>query len=96
MYASVRRYQSAGSVEELMRRVKEGFVPSLRQAPGFVAYYAVDGGDGTVVSVSIFRDRSGAEASNDRAATWVKVNLAELLPHRPEITAGEVSVAETV
>jgi hypothetical protein len=95
MYASVRRYRIAGSVEELMRRVQEGFVPIVRQTPGFVAYYAIDGGDGTVASVSIFQDRSGAEASNERAAAWVRANLAELLPHSPEITAGDVSIAET-
>ena len=95
MYASVRRYRIAGSAQELMRRVREGFVPIVRQTPGFVAYYAVDGGDGTVVSVSIFQDRSGAEASNGRAATWVRANLAELLPHSPEITAGDIAVAET-
>jgi len=95
MYASVRRYTIEGSAEELARRVREGFAPVLRQGRGFVAYYAVDGGDGTVASVSIFQDRAGAEESNRQAADWVKAHLTPLLPNRPEITAGEVTVAET-
>ena len=95
MYASVRRYAIEGSAEELARRVREGFVPIIRQSSGFVAHYVVDGGDGSVASMSIFQDQAGAEESNRKAADWVRANLAALLPKRPEITAGEVTVAET-
>jgi hypothetical protein len=38
----------------------------------------------------VFEDRAGAESSNERAAGWVRENLAELLPNPPQITAGEV------
>ena len=42
MYVAVRRYQvKAGSMDEIVRRAQEGFVPLIRQAPGFVAYYGV-------------------------------------------------------
>ena len=57
MYASVRRYETdPGSVDELMRRVEEGFVPIISKAPGFVAYYALDAGDGVVASITVFED----------------------------------------
>lgn len=93
MYASVRRYKmEPGSVEELMRRVEEGFVPIISKGPGFVAYYALDAGDGVVASISVFEDQAGAEESNRMAADWVKENLASLLPNPPEVTAGEVMV----
>jgi hypothetical protein len=95
MYATVRRYTIQGSAEELSRRVREGFAPILKQGPGFVGYYVVDGGDGTVTSVSIFLDQAGAEESNRSAADWVKAHLTQFLPNPPEITAGEVTVAET-
>jgi len=95
MYASVRRYAIEGSAEELARRVREGFVPIIRQTNGFVAYYVVDGGDGSVASMSIFQDQAGAEESNRKAADWVRANLEALLPKRPEVTAGEVTVAAT-
>jgi hypothetical protein len=49
MYASIRRYKmDPGSVDELMRRVNEGFVPIISKGPGFLAYYAVNAGGGVV------------------------------------------------
>jgi glycerate kinase len=95
MYASVRRYAIEGSAEELARQVREGFAPMLKQGRGFVAYYVVDGGDGTVASMSIFQDRAGAEESNRQAADWVTSHLTQFLPHPPVITAGEVTVIST-
>ena len=42
MYVAVRRYQvKAGSMDEIVRRAQEGFVPSHSPSPGFVAYYGV-------------------------------------------------------
>lgn len=96
MYASIRRYQtSAGAAGELMQRVNQGFVPIISQAPGFVAYYAVDAGNDVVASVSVFRDHAGAEESNQMAADWVKGNIASLVSGSPEVTAGAVTVYHT-
>jgi len=91
MHVSVRKYQTAsGTAEEVGRRVEAGFIPIISQAPGFVAYYAVNAGNDVVVSVSVFQDNAGADESNRMAAHWVKQNLASLLPTPPEITAGDV------
>ena len=54
MYAVVRRYDGVTDPAEAARRVQEGFVPLLREAPGFVAYYALDAGGGVIVSISVF------------------------------------------
>jgi hypothetical protein len=54
----------------------------------------LDGGGGTVASVSVFKDRAGAEESNRMAVEWVKENLQSLLPTSPETTAGEVGAHE--
>jgi len=70
--------------------VDEGFVRLLKEQPGFVAYYFVDAGGGVMASMSVFEDRTGAESSNERAADWVRENIAELLPNPPEVTTGEV------
>ncbi|MEU9148908.1 hypothetical protein [Streptomyces sp. NPDC048349] len=90
MYAAVRRYEGVTDPAEAGRLVKEGFVPLLRQVTGFVAYYWVDAGDGVMVSTSVFQDRAGAEESVTRAAEFVRDNLASLLPHPPQVMAGEV------
>ncbi|MEU6081247.1 hypothetical protein [Streptomyces sp. NPDC047108] len=90
MYAVVRRYEGVTDPAEAGRRVSEGFVPILREVQGFVAYYWVDAGGGVMVSTSVYQDRAGAEASNERAAGFVREHLASLLPSPPEVTGGEV------
>ncbi|MEU9161893.1 hypothetical protein AB0D29_16680 [Streptomyces sp. NPDC048424] len=90
MYAAVRRYEGVTDPAEAGRLVDEGFVPIMRQVTGFVAYYWVDAGDGVMVSTSVFQDRAGADESIERAADFVRENLASLLPNAPQVTAGEV------
>ena len=90
MYVTVRRYEGVTDPSEAGRLVDEGFIPIISEMPGFVAYYWVDAGDGVMISTSVFEDQSGAEESNNRAADWVRENLASLLPNAPQITAGEV------
>lgn len=93
MYAVVRRYEGVTDPAEAGRRVDEGFVSLLRQVPGFVAYYWVDAGDGVMLSTSVFEDQAGADESVKRAADFVRDNLASLLPHPPQVTAGQVVAA---
>jgi hypothetical protein len=90
MYETVRRYEGVVDPAEAGRRVAEGFVPLVRDIEGFVAYYWTDAGDGVMVSTSIFESPSGIQASDEKAAGWVRENLAELLPNPPTITEGEV------
>ncbi len=96
MYVAIRRYQleDPGSVGEVLRRATEGFIPIIKDAPGFLAYYGLDSGGGTVTSVSVFEDQAGADESNRRAAGWVEENLASMLPNPPEIISGEVGAHE--
>jgi hypothetical protein len=91
MYASVRHYRiSAGSIDSLMHRVDEEFAPAISQEPGFVAYFALDTGDATVETVSIFHDNAAADASNELASDYVRENLGEFELTRTEVSGGEV------
>jgi hypothetical protein len=91
MYAAIRRYHmDPDSVEEVARRVNEEFVDILSDMPGFVAYFALNAGQGEIGSVSVFEDQQSAEESNSRAEVWVRQNLSDLLPTPPEFAAGEV------
>jgi hypothetical protein len=94
MYTSIRRYNitNAETIEELTRRIKEGFVPIISQTPGFIAYSLVDAGEGVVATISVFGDQAGAEESNRRAADWVKQNIAHVVTVAPQITAGTVTL----
>ncbi|MFD9479337.1 MULTISPECIES: hypothetical protein [Streptomyces] len=90
MYAAVRRYEGVTDPAEAGRIVDEGFVPIVRQVSGFVAYFWIDAGGGVMVSTSVFRDRAGADESVERAAQFVRENLAQFLPNPPQVTAGKV------
>ena len=96
MYTSVRRYTTnpidAAAIIDIVRR--SNVAELIRGIPGCVAYYVVDGGEGTVATISIFEDQAGAEQSNAVAADWVKENvLPTFSMNPPEITAGEVVIS---
>ncbi|MEU1461590.1 hypothetical protein ABZ467_13025 [Streptomyces sp. NPDC005727] len=93
MYAVVRRYEGVTDPAEAGRQVDEGFIPLLRQVPGFVAYYWIDAGNGVMLSTSVYEDQAGADESVKRAADFVRDNLASLLPNPPLISAGQVVAA---
>ena len=96
MFVAIRYYQTdPDSTDEVVQRVKEGFVPLVRDMRGFVSYFVLAPSDreDELVSVSVFESREGAQESNERAEDWVNQNLSELLP-LPEFAAGEVVVYE--
>lgn len=94
MYATVRRYTSDhGLVDALVENTGE-----LRRLiggiDGFRAYYAIRTADGGAVTVSVYDDAAGAEASTAAAAGWVSENLPELAAAGPpEIVSGDVAVS---
>ncbi|MGA9520524.1 MAG: hypothetical protein WBV82_03620 [Myxococcaceae bacterium] len=90
MYATVRRYAGVVDPAKAAERVRDGFVPLIRGINGLIAYYWIDAGGGVMVSTSVFESQAAAEESNRKAAEWVKANLTDVLPNRPEFTAGTV------
>ena len=90
MYAAVRRYEGITDDAKAGHMVGESFVPLLEQVPGFIAYYWIDAGDGTMASLSVFEARAGADKSVEVAHQWVAENAPGLFPHPPRVTEGEV------
>ena len=84
MYATIRRYEGVRDAAEAGRRIREDFVPLISEIDGFIAYYWIEGGNGVMVSTSVYEDRAGAEASNERAADWIRENPGVV----PEFFAG--------
>ncbi len=95
MFMSVRRYDHVVSVGEVCRKIELSFLPLLRRCPGFIAYYAIDGGNGTMATVSVFSTEQMALDSNDIAAQWLQQNVAHLQPEPPQVIGGKVLVAST-
>jgi len=94
MYASMRTYRTdPKSVDDLMHRVDRDFAQALTQEPGFVAYQAIDMGGGKVCTLSVFRTREQADASNELAAEWVSEHLADFAVERMGVLCGDVMVS---
>jgi heme-degrading monooxygenase HmoA len=95
MFPSIRKYNvRRGSAEELARRVREGFVPLIRQMQGFQAYYLLDGGPDVLITISMFDSADEAFASNEKAADWVRNNVLEFTKGMPEVMVGNALIAE--
>ena len=95
MFSSIRRYTvKQGAVEELTRRVQEGFVPIVRNMPGFRGYYLVNGGPEVLIAISVFDNADGALASNEQAADCVRKNILDTTAGKPEVIVGDVVISE--
>jgi len=91
MFAVVRHYRfNPEDSERIDKLVKEGFVPLIRKANGFIRYYWLDTGEGEGASFSVFRDKAGADESVRLAADFVKNNLSDLTIPKPEVIEGPV------
>ncbi len=93
-YTVIRRYQLIpdASMEDLVDRVKAGFVPIVSRIPGFQEYLFVDAGDGAHLTISLYDDPSGAEQSTRDAASWAAENVATIIEGPPEVTTGWVRI----
>jgi hypothetical protein len=94
MFASIRRYRlGAGSMDELTRRVDDGFAEQISRQPGFVSYEFIDCGGAEIITVSVFREADEAEASRDLAQRWTEENLQDFEFARIESLRGEILVS---
>jgi len=93
-FASVRRYEDLdpADMDELNQHVIEGFLPLIRETPGYLGYYLLPADDGVLVAVSLFETQEQASSSNELARDFVAENLAPLLPSPPQIIEGRVEL----
>lgn len=95
MFIAVRKYRvRRGSTDEWAQRVRDGFVPLMRELTGFRGYYLLDGGPDALITISIFDSADIALVSNEKAADWVRNNVMEFARGLPEIMLGDVLIAE--
>ena len=89
MFAVIRHYHfKPEDGEEIDKIIQEGFVPLLKKARGFVRYYWLDTGGGEGASLSLFKDKAGADESIQLAAEFVKSHMSRLLTQKPEVIEG--------
>jgi hypothetical protein len=94
MYTAIREYRmTAGSVDDLMHKVDVGIADVFADQEGFLSYEVLDCGDGRIVSITTFTDRSSAQTSNELAADFVRDELGEFGLARTGHMTGEVMVS---
>ncbi len=90
----VRKVKPEYSAEELARTVGEGFVPIVREVPGFVSYFVVaDEEQGAWASVGVFEDKAGADESTRRAAEFGQQGTTDWVEGDPIIIGGTLDTA---
>jgi hypothetical protein len=95
MHATIRRYESIDQSRksELVKKVDEGLLPTLRELPGFHGYSLIDAGDGVMTSVGFFDTAAQADESTRIAGSWLReAKLETALPNAPKVTSGPVVV----
>jgi hypothetical protein len=92
MHAAIRQYK-VNDMDTLVSRVDAEFVPRVKGIEGFIGYYVIDGGNGTVVSVTVGETAEAVDASTTAAAEWVRENVADLIEGPPQVVTGEVRVS---
>ena len=92
MYALVRKTKLAatGAADEAARRVREGAVPILRDQPGFRLHLGFVSEASEAVGVSLFEDRTAAQAALGRLRAWAAAAMTDLTRGEPEVRGGEV------
>jgi quinol monooxygenase YgiN len=94
MYGVVRQYQAdPNALQDLVQRIR-GVVPELQQIQGFVSYDVVVSGS-TLISISIYGDKAGADESTELARRYVQERWSDLKVNPPQITEGDIPLHAT-
>lgn len=91
MYATVRHYAGNAELVDALVEKEDDVLRLLREIDGFRAYHLVRT-DGGAISIAVYDDEGGADASNAAARAWIAENLPELSVRAPEVFGGQVAI----
>lgn len=92
MHVVIRRYTGAAALADAMQRRQQEVRDLIRGVPGFVAYYAIQDGDG-IATITVCQGAEGTTESTRRAADWVRQNLGGSPVGAPQVTEGDTFLA---
>jgi hypothetical protein len=91
---SIRYYRlRSGSVGQLMQKVDQVFADRMRAMQGFEASHLLDCDNDEVLWVNVLRDADAVEEAGERAAQFVRDELAEFRPELLVSLRGELAVS---
>lgn len=93
MHAIVRNYSGAGAKQlfDVLEQHKSDVESTLRKVPGLMTYTLLRSGDGGM-SVTVCKDKAGAEESLKVAREWIQKNASNIHANPPVVTEGSVIV----
>jgi heme-degrading monooxygenase HmoA len=89
MHVVILRYTVAGNSDEVLRRVKDEFIPIIKNLPGLKAYHLVDCGGLAVMSIGFWESKVAATRSTEAAHQWVSQSAIGLMPFPPDRLEGD-------
>ena len=94
MHVVVRNYTASSDVIEQARPKLAHLEQTMRQTPGFVAYYFLETDDG-LATITITEDEAGTTESMGRAANWVQQNMPDSGLSAPQVIRGATLINAT-
>jgi hypothetical protein len=93
MHAVVRNYSGAGAKQlfDVLEQRKADVEAVIRKVPGLMGYTLLRSGDGGV-SVTVCKDKAGADESLKVARDWIQKNASNIHADPPVVTEGSVIV----
>jgi hypothetical protein len=93
MHAVVRNYSGSGAKQlfDVLEQHKVDVEASIRKVPGLVSYTLLRSGDGGT-SVTVCKDKAGADESLKVAREWIKKNASNIQANPPIVSEGSVIV----
>ncbi|KAB8193092.1 hypothetical protein FH608_022455 [Nonomuraea phyllanthi] len=89
MYAMIRQYAaSPDAVAEMVQRVDEEFADRIPEQVGALLYAAVDTGEGTVMTITVFGDAEAAARAESTVAGSRGTSVSGSGSGRRSCTAG--------
>jgi hypothetical protein len=96
MHGVIRRYRvRLGTVEQAAHYAEKGFLPIVRDIPGFVSCHLLDAGNDILTCMALFETEQGAEAAVRASRDWFRDEWSSFRPVPPEVTIGEVLARAT-
>jgi hypothetical protein len=81
-------------VAEVLGLIGEGYVPLVRDIPGFVSYFgSADPAPGAQAYVGVFADKAGADESTRVARAWLAENAYTFFEGDPTVAEGVIGAA---
>jgi heme-degrading monooxygenase HmoA len=93
VYVTLRSYAGNQDLVDALVENESSVKDLISEIDGFKAYYLVRTAEGEALSVSVYQDKAGGEASSRAAAGWIGENLPDLSVSAPQVKEGEAVIA---